>query len=238
MRIVLLLILLISASVYGQAQSPLFSSAFREGTIQAKAGNFGAALEKYRLAARVADETITAEMRSRLRFNIGVCLYRLDRAEEAVSELKAAISLRGQYRDAEYVLGMAETKLGHWQDAEGNFLRALKLNPKDGEAWFDLGFVYLARFDFSDALLAFRHSLRFGTTDSAYAHNNIGVILALQRDLDSAENEFNVALELSSGQNVEARHNLEFCSYVRRGDRKLEARLFQLSGRNMTPIKG
>jgi tetratricopeptide (TPR) repeat protein len=233
MRIVFLVVLVMSANLYGQAQSPLFSRAFHEGTKEAKAGNFGAALNNYRSAAKVSDETITAEMRSRLRFNIGVCLYRLDRADEAVSELKAAISLRGQYKDAEYVLGMAETKLGRWQDAEGNFLRALKLDPKDGEAWFDLGFVYLAKNDYSDSLLAFRNSVRFGSTDSAYAHNNIGVLLALQRDLDSAENEFNAALELSGGQNVEARHNLEFCSYVRRaGIQNLVATQFRIAGRS------
>ena len=40
---------------------------------------------------------------------------------------------------------MAESDLKNYDKAEDAFRNALKLDKTDGEAWFDLGLVYLAK---------------------------------------------------------------------------------------------
>ena len=209
------------------AQSPLLTRAFNEGTKFANAGKFEKAAKSYRTALTVAsDENLPADYLAKLYFNLGVCNYRLQKTVEAVSELNKAIKLsKGKYQRAYYAMGMAESEQKNWVNARLAFLGALKLNSADGEAWFDLAFVYLAERDFDSAGLAFRNSIENHSVDSAFGHNNVGVIMAMKNDLASAEKEFEAALSGSGGRLIEARKNLEFCR------RKLSVKQTELVGK-------
>ncbi len=106
---------------------------------------------------------------------------------------------------------MTESALENWPAARQAFLNALEIDPTDGEAWFDLAFVYLAERDYDNVAKAFRKAIENKSVDSALGHNNIGVIMAMKNDLAAAEKEFEAALMRSGGRLIEARKNLEFC---------------------------
>ena len=195
------------------AQSPMLVRSFNDGTKSAKAGEFEKALKSYRTALMIAgNEQIGSDYLAKIHFNLGVCLYQLGRSAPAITELKAAIQLRnGEYQKAFYALGMAESQQENWSKARPAFLKAIKLNKADGEAWFDMAFVYLAEKDFEKAGQAFRNSIQYKSVDSALSHNNVGVILAMKSEFSLAEKQFETALLLSAGRLVEARNNLEYC---------------------------
>ncbi len=195
------------------AQSPAATLSFNAGMRSAASGEFEKALKSYRTALTlVENEGSRSVLNAKLHFNIGVCLYRMERPTEAISEFEEAIRLRqGNYQKAAYALGMAESARGNWAKAEQAFRAAIKLNENDGEVWFDLGFAYLNQADFRKAEDAFRNSIIYKSKDSALSHNNIGVILAMKSDCSPAEKEFEMALALTGGELAEARENLEHC---------------------------
>src|SRR6185369_12861346 len=141
-----------------------------------------------------------------------VCEYHLNHPERAAEEFKVAIKLKGgNYSTAFYALGMAESAQENWQGARRAFLESLRLNRSNGEVWFDLAFVDLAAGDFGGAEADFRNSIIYKSIDSAWSHNNVGVLLALRGDLSEAQKEFETALAASDGKLIEARNNLEYC---------------------------
>src|SRR5688572_28685877 len=157
------------------AQSPLAKRAFDEGTRSANAGDFQKALKSYRTAS-VASSDSAGEFRAKVRYNLGVCYYRTGQLEAAAKELTAAIHLSdGRHERAYYALRMTRSALEDWHGARESFAKVLELNPRDGEAWFDLAFVYLALRDYDQAAAAFRKSIENKSVDSALGHNNLGV---------------------------------------------------------------
>lgn len=176
---------------------------FAEATRLASNGDYAKALENYKAAQKDAKNPETA---AKVHYNIGVCLYRLDRATEAVPELNEAINLKGgKYQRAWYALGMAEAAQDHIAEAKKAFTRALDLDKKDAEAWFDLGLILIREKDFPAAQTAFERAVEFRSVSKADAHNNIGVIHALNGNLAKAIKEFE-----TSGS-IEAAGNLKYC---------------------------
>jgi Flp pilus assembly protein TadD len=216
MRILSFIFIVIFA-VSVSAQKDLVKQMFSEAAKAAQNAEYEKALEKFqKLNQSSKAEDFNADFSARIHFNVGVCLYRLGRNSEAVAEFNEAIDLSGgAYQKAFYALGMAETALKNWREAETNFREAVKLKPSDGEAWFDLGLVLLEDENFKAAGEAFQDSIRFKTVAASDAHNNLGVIYALKADFSSAEKEFETALRESNGESVEAENNLRFCKFYR-----------------------
>jgi tetratricopeptide (TPR) repeat protein len=224
-------VFLIILSVNTAAQSPAVSKLFSDGTRQANQARFDEALNSYKTALfRAEEEYVGKGYRARLHYNIGVCLFHLDRYQEATEHFKQSILLDQAYTRAHYALGMAETRKRNWKRATVSFTRLLDLDPKNGEAWFDLAFASLALNDLAKAELAFANSIRFASRDAALSHNNIGVILAVRGDLAAAETRFENAIAMSSGKLHEAKRNLEFCRVARQGRSDLVA--FEYARRN------
>lgn len=224
MRTLLFIFTLILAA-NATAQSPLLSRSFTDGTSLAKAGEFEKAAKTYRNALIIAhDENLSGRYLGTLHFNLGVCHYRMGRETDAILEFHKAIRLsRGKYQRAYYALGMAQSGQKNWRKAREAFIGALKLKDADGEAWFDLGFVYLADHDYENAGRAFRNSISHKSIDSALGHNNVGVILAMNNNFAAAEKEFEAALIGSGGRLIEARKNLDYCRSRRAGHTELVA---------------
>lgn len=132
---------------------------------------------------------------------------------------------------------MAETANKRWPEARRAFTAAIKLNETDGEAWFDLAFVYIAEKDFANAETAFRKAIRYESVDSASSRNNLGVLLAIKGELDAAEREFETVLMETGGLLIEAKTNLEYCRTIRKTRQELRAAAdFRYVGRNAAMI--
>jgi Flp pilus assembly protein TadD len=223
MRLLLFVVLLFSG-LNISAQSPTVSRLFSEGTKQANAGQFADALKNYKTALFAAEnEYVGANYLSRVRYNIGVCHFHLGQFDLAENEFKHAILLKKDYVRAHYALGMAQTKKRAWKSATVSFTKVVEMDPKNGEAWFDLGFAKIADGNLEAAADAFRHSIEFGSVDVALSYNNVGVILALNGDLNAAEAAFENAIRASHETLREANRNLEQCRAKRVGGRSLIA---------------
>lgn len=82
---------------------------------------------------------------------------------------------------------MAEARCGDWKRSSDALGRVVSLQPKNGEALFDLALSSVALGDLENAARAFKKSIELGSVDAALSHNNIGVILAVKGDLATAE---------------------------------------------------
>ena len=222
--------LILTAGAFGQESRQRI--AFENAVAAAKNGDHINAITGFKNAlvqATVAGES--DEFLSKIHFNIGVCLYKLDHAEESIPEYREAIRLSGnKYERAYYSLGMAELAGSNWTNAEEAFLNAIRLNEKNGEAWFDLAFVYIAKKDYDSAATAFDKSIRFSTIDAAISHNNLGVLAALKGELNAAEKEFVLAIDSAKGSFPAALNNLEICKAIRLDSGRSTAKLV-LTGR-------
>ncbi len=213
-RIFLSIFVILAAMVWSvSAQSIAARQAFEKGIVLAKSGKFETALGDFKKSRTLAETPETADnFRGKIHFNIGVCLYRLKLNEQAAAEFEEAIKLsRGDYEKAFYALGMTQAELKNWKDAEKAFRGAIGLNKQNGEAWFDLAFVYLANEDYDSARNAFQKSIALKSVAAPIGHNNLGVILAMNGDLTAAVKEFETALKKSNGKFTVAERNLQFC---------------------------
>jgi tetratricopeptide (TPR) repeat protein len=193
-------------------QDTTAKAAFERGTTLARADKFEKAAAEFEIALREALLEHASDRRiAQIHFNIGVCRYRLEDLDSAVTELKIAIKLQTDYEKAFYALGMAAAGRHNLSAAESAFVAAIKIKNRDAEAWFDLGNVYLEQKELAKARSAFEMAAKYKTIDLAVSHNNIGVIAALSGDLKTAVAEFVLALKLSGGQLQTARNNLELC---------------------------
>ncbi len=214
-RIILSIFVILTGLVFSvSAQSFGARQTFEKGINLANAGKYETALGDFKRSLRLAEiEDADNDFRAKIHFNIGVCLYQLKQNKQAAAEFEQAVKLnKGDYEKAFYALGMAEAELKNWQSAEAAFRGAIGLNKRNGEAWFDLAFVYLAQNDFDAARIAFQRSIEFKSVATSIGHNNLGVIFAINGDLTSAVKEFEIALKLSNGKLPEAEHNLQFCT--------------------------
>jgi tetratricopeptide (TPR) repeat protein len=215
-RIIFGIFIIISAFVFSVSAQTRARQTFENGIKSAQLGKYETALVDFKKSLSLADkETANGEFLAKIHFNVGVCFYRLNQNTEAVAEYEQAIKLsKSDYEKAFYALGMAQSELKNWQEAEKAFLEAIRLNRRNGEAWFDLAFVYLARENFDAAKRAFQKSIAYKSVDASIGHNNLGVIFALKGDLSSAIKEFETALKKSGGKLIEAERNLQFCKTV------------------------
>jgi Flp pilus assembly protein TadD len=138
------------------------------GFLLRQAGHSEAALAVYKKAV---DEGIAGE---ELRRNYGLALSETGRAKEAV-ELLAPLAAS---TDPETInaVGIAYSDAGRGREAEATFARALELDPKNVEAYVNLGIVRLRAGDPGGARDRFRQSLSIDQ-GVPRAWNGLGVAL-------------------------------------------------------------
>ena len=228
-RLFLSIFVILTVAVFSvSAQSFGTQQVFEKAVNSANEEKFETALADFRKSLTLAEiDDAGTDFRAKVRFNIGVCLYRLKQSEKAVGEFEEAVRLaRGDYEKAFYALGMAQAELKNWRAAEEAFRGAIKLNKQNGEAWFDLAFIYLAQKDYDSAKAAFQKSVEYKSIAAPVGHNNLGVIFAINGDIDGAMKEFETALKKSNGKFTVAERNLQFCKSLGRNfSRDLVAQL-------------
>lgn len=212
-QIIFSVFIIVSALIVGVRAQTVTQQIFDKGIKAAAAGQFETALVNFKASLGfAAGDSVKDDFLAKIHFNIGVCLYRLERNPEAVAELEEAVKLsRGDYEKAFYALGMAQTDLKNWRAAERAFLEAIRLNNRNGETWLDLAFVYLAEKNYESARDAFQKAIEFKSVDSSVGRNNLGVILAMNGDFPGAAREFERAVKDSGGKLKVAERNLQFC---------------------------
>jgi Flp pilus assembly protein TadD len=210
MRITIFLLILLSVvGAFGQSRQTF--ELFENGVTASRSGEHERALKEFeQTLIRATKERAGNKFLAKVHYNLGVSRFQLDLLTAAAVNFETAIDLtNGRYEKASYSLGLTRSNLGNSTRAEQAFLDALALNKQNGEAWFDLAFVYLDRKEYAAAEIGFANAIRFGTIDPATAHNNLGVLLAMNGDMSAAEKQFRSSAAF--GTLSEAILNLEKC---------------------------
>lgn len=175
---------------------------FEKGLNLARNGDFQNALPHFQNSI---NSKLSAKKIAQIHYNIGVCFYRLNQPESAITAFRQATSLYPNYEKAFYALGMTYKDLKNFAEAETAFRSALKLS-NNGETWFDLGVSLFELKKYEEAFSAFQNAEKFGSVAVAESHNNMGVIYALNGDFNSAEKEILLAKNLGF---IESENNLK-----------------------------
>lgn len=225
MTLVLGFVLTINVS----AQNHLAKSNFEKGTEAAKAKNYEQAIELYERSLQIVEAEFgeNKQFQSKIHYNIGVCFYKLKKFKQAITEFeKANLFAPTPEPKVFYALGLSQIELKNLTKAKKSLQKVLQIDIKHGEAWFDLAMIYIEENKFDSAKEAFLNSIEFDCIRSAEAINNIGVILAIEGDVQNAEVSFQKAFLRSNQTLFEARKNLEFIKKYRSDDlQKLLANL-------------
>ena len=95
------------------------------------------------IAANVQEDAQDSVKKAEIKFRQGKTLFGMDRFDEAMSFLEEAVRLRRDKADYFLLLAMAESKVpSYLRKAEGDFLRAISLEPWNPEAYVGLGVLY------------------------------------------------------------------------------------------------
>jgi predicted membrane-bound spermidine synthase len=137
---------------------------------------------------------------------IGVALLRQSRYEEAAAAFREALARNPDSVDANRNLASALAGAGHDVDAIGYLRHAVRLDPRNGPAQYELGRLLLDHREFGEASKCFRAALPSMPASSSL-HNDLGVALASTGDLRDAIEQFRLAVSLDPAF-AEARRNL------------------------------
>ncbi|WP_404423991.1 tetratricopeptide repeat protein [Nibricoccus sp. IMCC34717] len=111
----------------------------------------------------------------------GLIALQLERAADALPQLKTAARLDPRHALNHHCLGTALLKLGQRPEAEAAFLRSLQLEPKNGEAWGNLGALRVQQGKLAEAEDAYRKGLACNAKD-ATLWNGLGSVRLLSGD--------------------------------------------------------
>ena len=195
MRSVFIFAIIITTSVFANAQSLRALELFNKGVEASKKGDIEAALAHFTAThAAIEREGATDRFFAKVHYDLGVTLYELRRPGEAASHLEKALRFSNRmHPKAEYVMGLVRFDLGDLDAAETAFRRSIALSQNDAEAWYDLAFVHLAANDDENAKRAFAKAAKLGAAGAAASLNNVGVLLAREGKLADAALEFEKA---------------------------------------------
>lgn len=143
----------------------------RKASSDFKKKNYAEAAKTYALIVQ-ADPTDI-----RMRCNLGVCLIKQDRFEDAAQEFREAIVLDEESYFPHYMLGMTLWKTNQPLDAIQSIRRSIEINPTNELAHNLLGLVAMEREKFGDARIAFDKAVELRDSYSE-AHRNLAVLFS------------------------------------------------------------
>ena len=185
---------------YGEAHYNLANALTDAGRPREAAEHFRIALRTMRGSADVHN-------------NLGIALMEQGRTIEAIAEFRTAVALDPESAVSHRNLADALSSAQQYERAIEEFRRAARLDPT-GAAAYDLGSLLLELDRTEEAIDAFRASLK-QAPESARAHNNLGIALAIQGRLDDAIGHFEEALRVQPGF-ADAERNLALARQARR----------------------
>ena len=126
---------------------------------------------------------------AKARAQLGHCLQKLKRPDEAVTELRHALELNPIDASAYLDLGNAHQDLGEWMQAEAAFDHAAGLEPGSAKPHYNLGNLLQRTGRRSDALAAYDRALRIAPEDAAL-RLNAGLLQLTVEDFEQGWRNF------------------------------------------------
>lgn len=178
---------------------PHFDRAYLlQGEIYSKELNYQEAKNSYLNCLKINPDSIEAHN------NLGVVYSKLSMDELSLKEFKTANSLQSN-KAIEKNLGfaMAHNSLGNlyfkqnkFDQAKQEYLKALEIDPKQSQTYFNLGVLYQNQNDNDKAINAYNLAIKL-KPDYYKAYNNLGVIYMQQKKTNQARDCFNKCLKFN-----------------------------------------
>jgi len=147
-----------------------------EGLRHQKAGQFEAAVEKYKAALSLAQETQTSsEITTALLGLLGNAYVHLRRWQDVVESSTQAIHINPANATAHQLLGLAYSELRRSQEAEAEYREAIRLRPDYTEAYHGLGLLYQHLHRYREAEEAFKAAIR-SKPDFTFSYLQLGLM--------------------------------------------------------------
>src|SRR5262245_40890469 len=170
--------------------------------------------------------------------SLSTCLAEKSRYAEALDELRTALRLDPGMADTRLRCIVAEwlVHLGRLDEAIGESLAILDVDPRAGDAHIHLGRAFHASGLFEDAGEEFRQALAIGS--SSAAHEGLGLVLEDSDRMDDAIAALREAVRIDVGR-ASARKELvrALLDVGRFEDARTEARLFLESRSEGDPVR-
>lgn len=103
-------------------------------------------------------------------------------------------------------LGMAESRLSHYEEAEKALKEALRQRLETGAAWLALGMMYYEQRRYDDAFAALAQAARYDSANPR-THHYLGVVMGAKGWLDGAADELRRAVRIDPAYR-DAHYNL------------------------------
>lgn len=101
-----------------------------------------------------------AQRRARLRVELASGYFEKGQVTVALDEVKQALAADPNYAPAHNLRGLIYLRLKEPRLAEASFLQAIKLAPRDGDSWHNLGWMHCEAGKYADAVAAFGKALQ------------------------------------------------------------------------------
>lgn len=134
--------------------------------------------------------------RADVRVFLGAALFNLGRAGEALAEAERALALDRRYARAHVLIGRVHSSRNDWRLAQQSFVEALRLDPRDREAWYFSGRAYYEENLFEKSIEALQRVHVLGD-EQARVHENLGLAYEALGRLPEAEAAYRRAIALA-----------------------------------------
>jgi tetratricopeptide (TPR) repeat protein len=132
-----------------------------------------------------------------LLFNIcGACFSEIGPIESAISSFEKAISIKPDYAEAHYNLGVAHQKVKQIDDALNCYVKATSIKHAYPQAHNNLGLIYMSQGHLNAAIKSLEWAVAYAP-NYAEAFNNLGAALQEQMLFGEAMEQFEKAVNLN-----------------------------------------
>ena len=155
-------------------------------------GDLDRAIESFETAVRTLGGIGSNELAEK-RLRLAFWYSKAGRKDEAVEQLKEAISCKPDYAKAHYNLGNLLKYLKRYDEAEKEYREAIRANPDYVAAHSNLGILLYDLKRYGEAEEEWRDAVR-ADPDDASAHYNLGILLNNLKRYGEAEEEWRDAV--------------------------------------------
>ena len=146
-------------------------------------------------------------------FNIcGACYSQVGKIELAITSFNKAISLKSDYAEAHYNLGVALQNFLKLDEAKDSYEKAIALKHAYPTAHNNLGLISLSQGQLESAVKSFEWSIAY-SPEYSEAHNNLGAAFQELKQYEKALSQFKKAISLNETY-AQAFHNLGILSEI------------------------
>lgn len=174
------------------------------------------------LQVEAVDPAVQAKRRAQLRLQLALGYFEQGQNQVALEEIGNALATDPSLGAAYNLRGLIYMRLDDPAQAEDSFRRAVALNPRDGDALHNYGWLMCQQKRFADAVQRFGSALAVpGYRDAARTWMTQGVCQMQAGDSAGAQRSLMQAYELDSANPVVG-YNLALLLYQRRDDARAQ----------------